>query len=1583
MVSRNHFSSSLLVSLCALGFATVGIPAAQAACPANTGAVGVPAPFWGRLQPTDVVSVPGDRDTTEYVGGNQTTDWKHPLFSSLDVEGGYVFTSYAFGLHVWDATGENAADPKLRATRDQGKGEFLENIGYQEQRWLMWDIDAPPGNSNLVALSGIAPFGLAVWDTTNKSAPKILYQDTGRTAYGVFSTTLGGRHYAFAASNGVGAPQQGLLMYDLSAAKERYGSAAGCKEDSSASTSCGVFKQRLGPADGFQFVDGFTTAAGRTFVVATGGFGYSAGVKLWEVTNPSSPVDLGRVFSTQALHGVAAWEQGGRQFLAVQQVNGNARIHEITGCLDGGCSNPPQLWASAWPATLKPFVRWLTYSQGGDGTGYLYVGTEHGCIEEVQGEWIYDLSHLTSGGPEEITPPHTEVIGGKQVGYWSHYYPTRSTGFNRVHPRVGKVNGTHFYRAAWTLFDVHQLTDVDPTITVTGPANGYLDTAAAFTATALACTPDPGGWGWSTDGGTGAGLSATANLTWSALGTKTVSATNTGCPGATVVPAAIQVLDPAPALANVSASPNPVLVCQTVTLTANTVTGKPPLTYAWTVTGPDPTPGFTSANTNPIAWNIPSDTLPGTYTAAVTITGTGPPAGDDVTVEVLGLPDLQFTGDAKPTEQSVDHGSVQLTIAGKEQGATEWIWDFGDAGAGDCGAGFTEIAGGRCSSTNPAVGPVGKYVYKATGTYDVTVTIDNCVEEPITSNAEPVIITQVAPLLIVTFQAAGANCVGGACLVDKGQPVPFTVVTSGNPTSWSVVWGDGSTSSGPGSPVGLTHTYNTVSTFTPTLTITRGSESKDKTHPNIVVANPSPPSINVAGPASGQPNQSMTFTASASNCSVAANGWSWSVTGVSVADTDNQISVSFPSVGSKTVTAQNSACGSTQGSRSVSISEPGGGGGGGGGSTLKANFTFSPAAPAPGTPVTFDAGPSTGANLAYYWELPGKTAIEKVVTHTFTQPGTYPVKLSVSQLGCLSASCPSDTITKNVTVAGPSFLATFSTSVSCTEEFGIVYCPVQTGQKVDFTGTTAGATQHTWDFGDGTTGTGAAVSHAWTAPGPFTMTYTASNGTTTAAVTRSIVVTGAPIPKKKSVVLPWIAQTRGVLVQSSDLYLHNPGEADLPVVVTLRERGTPSPNPATAALTIKPHETLFYGDVISELFHKENVTGFITVVTEGDGPAPIITSFNSTTQDGGKFGQAVSGSTVSAATEAATLGERLDHLVGLNATTEKLAYVGVSNPNDAPATYRLRFFDKLGQKVGETEDIVLARFGQQQFQSKALAANWGINDLDDYRVEVQTVAGAQLFPYGANVRVQSADPSYVGGAKANQPLVHLVGVFGTKGLNNSVWQTDVVLGNSSDQVVITDVTFRAVGTTPPAYDTVPVTLQPRETKRIENVLQTLWGLSNTVGVLTFESDSPSGVYPTILAEVYDNANPGKRFGQSMAARALEAGAAAGQSQHLIGLRQESGQYRSTVSLFNAGTDFALYDLVYRELDGDTIQTIANLQLGPGKLRQINPGAHPLPAGGLANGFSVEVKVKAGKILAGAQVINDSTNDPAYILGETR
>jgi hypothetical protein len=76
----------------------------------------------------------------------------------------------------------------------------------------------------------------------------------------------------------------------------------------------------------------------------------------------------------------------------------------------------------------------------------------------------------------------------------------------------------------------------------------------------------------------------------------------------------------------------------------------------------------------------------------------------------------------------------------------------------------------------------------------------------------------------------------------------------------------------------------------------------------------------------------------------------------------------------------------------------------------------------------------------------------------------------------------------------------------------------QTGRQVTFTATVSGGTQpysHTWDFGDGSTGTGSTTTHAYGSPGSFTVTLNVrDNGSPVQTTTsqRSTTITSPPPP---------------------------------------------------------------------------------------------------------------------------------------------------------------------------------------------------------------------------------------------------------------------------------------------------------------------------------------------------------------------------------------------------------------------------------------------------------------------------------------
>jgi hypothetical protein len=103
---------------------------------------------------------------------------------------------------------------------------------------------------------------------------------------------------------------------------------------------------------------------------------------------------------------------------------------------------------------------------------------------------------------------------------------------------------------------------------------------------------------------------------------------------------------------------------------------------------------------------------------------------------------------------------------------------------------------------------------------------------------------------------------------------------------------------------------------------------------------------------------------------------------------------------------------------------------------------------------------------------------------------------------------------------------------------------------------------------------------------------------------------------------------------------------------------------------------------------------------------------------------------------------------------------------------------------------------------------------------------------------------------------------------------------------------------------------------------------------------------------------------------------------LTGLRQD-GQHRTTLWLFNPAGETGVYDLVYRALDGTVLGRLDGVALAAGRARQLSPGQHPLPAAGVAGGFTVQALVRSGRLLAAGQVVNNATNDPAYVRGEPR
>jgi PKD repeat protein len=172
------------------------------------------------------------------------------------------------------------------------------------------------------------------------------------------------------------------------------------------------------------------------------------------------------------------------------------------------------------------------------------------------------------------------------------------------------------------------------------------------------------------------------------------------------------------------------------------------------------------------------------------------------------------------------------------------------------------------------------------------------------------------------------------------------------------------------------------------------------------------------------------------------------------------------------------------------------------------DFTFTPAAPNDNEPVLFDASASkssTGTIVQWLWNFDdGSTGSGERVTHAFRSPGTKNVRLTV-----IDSIGASESITKSVTIgqgALPTAVILSSPSAPTVN------------QTVNFNGSSSrpapGRTirSYDWDFGDGTTGSGPTVQHAYSAAGTYSvlLTVTDDAGRVATATTNVSVATGNP-----------------------------------------------------------------------------------------------------------------------------------------------------------------------------------------------------------------------------------------------------------------------------------------------------------------------------------------------------------------------------------------------------------------------------------------------------------------------------------------
>jgi PKD repeat protein len=181
-----------------------------------------------------------------------------------------------------------------------------------------------------------------------------------------------------------------------------------------------------------------------------------------------------------------------------------------------------------------------------------------------------------------------------------------------------------------------------------------------------------------------------------------------------------------------------------------------------------------------------------------------------------------------------------------------------------------------------------------------------------------------------------------------------------------------------------------------------------------------------------------------------------------------------------------------------------------------ASFIYSPTSPGIDETIYFNAeasGDDDSTNLSYQWDFgDGNSDSGKTVTHAFSSAGTYRVQLLVTD-----DDGNSDTVSQDISIGdNKNPVASFTFSPTSPRRDEPVY--FNATDSYDPEGDTL---TYSWDFGDGTGGSGSMPNHTYTNTGTFTVhlqvtdSIGASNSTT-----RSVTVSADQSPTASFVYSP-------------------------------------------------------------------------------------------------------------------------------------------------------------------------------------------------------------------------------------------------------------------------------------------------------------------------------------------------------------------------------------------------------------------------------------------------------------------------------
>ncbi|MCK4477127.1 PKD domain-containing protein, partial [Candidatus Bathyarchaeota archaeon] len=398
-----------------------------------------------------------------------------------------------------------------------------------------------------------------------------------------------------------------------------------------------------------------------------------------------------------------------------------------------------------------------------------------------------------------------------------------------------------------------------------------------------------------------------------------------------------------------------------------------------------------------------------------------------------------------------------------------YFWDFGDG--------------------SNATGVTTQHAYADDGNYTVTLTVTDDDGVSSSTSATKTVLNS-PPVAFFTESAETAY---------TSETMTFNASGSYDPdgTIVSFFWdfSDGANATG----IIVNHAYVDDGVYTVILTVTDNDGASASASASKTVLNRPPVAIFTESATIVLTDEVITFNASASydpDGTIVSYFWDF---GDGVNDSGVIANHSYANDGTYTVTLtvmdNDGATASTNATKTVLNRPP------------VAVFTESATTVLTGEVITFNASSSydpDGAIVSYFWNFgDGTNATSVIVSHAYTDNGTYTVTLTVTDDDGATATASS---TKTVLNRPP--IASFTESAETVYTGETIYFDASDSYDPD--GTTV---SYFWDFGDGTNATGVTVDHSYANDGNYTVTLTITDddGATSSTSSTKIVLNTPPI----------------------------------------------------------------------------------------------------------------------------------------------------------------------------------------------------------------------------------------------------------------------------------------------------------------------------------------------------------------------------------------------------------------------------------------------------------------------------------------